>query len=318
MKEARKTFRPAIWMTLSLIFLSHHVRSQHKENSFDLANETGAYTLMSRTFSHVKDNLEGVTYVVDRSGKDTLYSIDQFLNGWVALSNDGRTIAHLTSEKQGKPLDGAVLTFYRDGKPFDTAKLFRFMEYELKDAEKLNRLPKSGWLRNDSLLHKMASNPFYITEDKLFIAMEGPKLMVFDMNAMFHIYTGNGANHFLQNYYSIPNPPLRKEYTSEEYFPTGFPKTENGKRLEDIVGGSLNRTLCTPEQATYRIQISFRLNTDGSTQILKAEVFSTQSNEEQPSESEKLSKALNGLKCQTALLPPDHPAWIFSGNIWLN
>ncbi|MBI1287383.1 MAG: hypothetical protein GC178_07355 [Flavobacteriales bacterium] len=292
-------------------------RSQHKEVSYELINEIGTFKLTSLTFSHEKDNREGITFVTDKTGKDTLYHLDEFLNGWVAVSNDGRTLAHLITEKNGKPLDGCQLSFFRDGKHFDTASLFRFLKYELDDVVQRDRLPESGWLRNDSLLHKMASNPFYITDDKLYISMDGPKLMVFDMNAMFHIYTGNGANHFFQNYYSIPNAPLRKEFTSEEYFPIGFPKTEDGKMVETAVASVLNDKTAIPEEAKFRAEVSLKLNADGSADIRKAAVFSTKTNEEVASESEKLKKGLNGLKFETSLLPPDHPAWIFSDNFWL-
>ncbi len=300
-----------------LLYAAPPISAQHTEVSFDLTNETGSYRLLSRTFSHEQDNREGFSCVVDRSETDTLYHLDEFLNGWVALSNDGRTIAHLETEKDGKPMDAVSLTFYRDGKHFDTAKLFRFLGQELKEAERLDRLPKSGWLRNDSLLHKMASNPFYITDDKLFISMEGPRLMVFDMNAMFHIYTGNGANHFLQNYYSIPSAPRRKEHTSEAYFPKGFPQTDNGRELETVVASILNSKISIPEEAKFRVEMSIKLNENRGVEIRNIAVFSTKTNEELQQESENLKRGLSDLKLETSLLPPGHPAWIFSGNIWL-
>lgn len=291
--------------------------SQHKEVSYDLINEVGTYKLASRTFSHEKDNREGFTFVVGRSGKDTLYHLDEFLNGWTALSNDGRTIAHMIAEKDGKPLDGVTLTFYRDGKHFDTATLFRFLKYELDEAEKHNRLSKSGWLRNDSLLHKMASNPFYITDDKLFLSMEGPRLMVFDMNAMFHIYTGNGANHFSQNYYSVPDEPFKREFDTEEFFPEGFPNTTNGRTIEIVISSALSAKTTIPEEAKYRVEVSLKLTTDGTLELRKASVFSTKTNEEISSESEKLKTALEALNLDTSLIPPKHPAWIFIGNFWV-
>jgi hypothetical protein len=291
--------------------------SQHKEVSYDLINEVGTYRIESRTFSHEKDNSEGITYVIHKKDGDTLYHIDQFLNGWVALSNDGKTVAHSLTEKNGKPLDGATMTFYRDGKHFDTATLFRFLKYELDDAEKHNRLSKSGWLRNDSLLHTMASNPFYITDNKLFLSMEGPRLMVFDMNAMFHIYTGNGANHFSQNYYSVPNPPRREEFASDVYFPKGFPNTVNGRTIETVISSALSAKTAIPEEAKYRVEVSLKLTTDGTMELRKASVFSTKTNEEIVSESEKLKTALEASNFDTSLIPPKHPAWIFTGNFWL-
>lgn len=303
-----------IFLLLLIPFLGW---SQHKEVSYDLINEVGTYRLESRTFSHEKDNLEGITYVIHKKDGDTLYHIDQFLNGWVALSNDGRTIAHSLTEKNGKPLDGATMTFYRDGKHFDTATLFRFLKYELDEAEKHNRLSKRGWLRNDSLLHKMASNPFYITDDKLFLSMEGPKLMVFDMNAMFHIYTGNGANHFSQNYYSVPNPPRREELTSEEYFPEGLPKTTEGKSVANELTAHLKLKEAIPEEAKLRVEVEFKLNATGTFELRNATVYSIISNKEDEALSEKLKALLNGLNFDTSSIPPNHPSWIFSHIFWL-
>jgi len=291
--------------------------AQYKGVSYELRNEIGTYILTSKTFSHRIDNEEGITYVTDKTGEKSLYHFDEFLNGFVGLSNDGRTIVHVQSEKNSEPLLSLKITMYRDGKKFDTAELGKLLKYELDDVEKRQALPKSGWLRNDSLLHKMASNSFYITDDKAFVSIEGPKLQVFDMNQMFHIYTGNGANHFMQNYYSIPNLPFRTEFTSPEYFPKGFPKTENGEESKAILAKLLDAKTAIPEEATFRVEIEIKLNDNTTIEVRKAAVFSTKTNELDEKRTQILKTGLSALKMETSLLPPNHPAWIFSENFWL-
>ncbi len=291
--------------------------AQYKGVSYELRNEIGTYILTSKTFSHRIDNEEGITYVTDKTGEKSLYHFNEFLNGFVGLSNDGRTIVHVQSEKNSEPLSRLKITMYRDGKKFDSAELGKLLKYELDDIEKRQALPKSGWLRNDSLLHKMAGNSFYITDDKVFVSIEGPKLQVFDMNQMFHIYTGNGANHFMQNYYSIPNLPFRTEFTSSEYFPKGFPKMENGEEFEAILAKLLDAKTAIPEEATFRVEIEIKLNDDTTIEVRKAAVFSTKANEFDEKKTETLKTGLNELKLETSLLPPNHPSWIFSENFWL-
>jgi hypothetical protein len=187
----------------------------------------------------------------------------------------------------------------------------------LDDAVKRQSLPKSGWLRNDSLLHKMASNAFYVTDDKVFISTDGPLLHVLDMNQMLHIYTGNGANHFMQNYFSIPNLPFRTEFTSAEYFPKGFPQTENGQEFVDALIDMMAVKKAIPEDAKFRVEIELKLNDDGFFNLEHANVFSTITNELDQKRTEILKTGLKQLKLQTLLLPPNHPAWIFSENFWL-
>lgn len=306
--------RIILLISLSLPFW---VSAQNKSISYELKNEIGTYKLSSLTFSHQQDNEEGITYVTDKTGTDTLYHIDQFLNGFVGLSNDGKTIAHVQTEKKGEPLAKMKVTFYRDGKKFDKAEFGKFLKYELDEAVKRHRLPKSGWLRNDSLYHKMAGNAFYVTEDKLFLSSEGPLLHVFDMNQLFLIYTGNGANHFLQNYYSIPNPPLRTEFDSREYYPEGFPDTKKGELLKNLVANALNTTFAIPEEATLRIELEFLVEESGNTTIRKADVYRIKANEFDKEKTEVLNKGLKGIELSPNRLPPNHPAWIFNGNVWL-
>ncbi|MCF8275844.1 MAG: hypothetical protein K9J17_03840 [Flavobacteriales bacterium] len=291
--------------------------AQYKGVSYELRNEIGTFKLTSLTFSHRIDNEEGITYVTDKTGKDTLYSMDQFLNGFVGLSNDGKTIVHVQSEKNSLPLNKSILTFYRNGEKFDAAELGKLIKYELDDAVKKERLPRSGWLRNDSLLHTMASNSFYITDDKVFISTDGPLLHAFDVNEMFHVYTGNGANHFMQNYYSIPNMPFRSEFNSSEYFPKEFPKTENGEEFNTVLEKILGNEISIPEEAKWRVEIEFLLNSDGTFSSRKTTVYSINSNKTDAEKSQVLKDELGKLKFETSLLPPKHPSWLFSNNFWL-
>ena len=290
--------------------------AQYKGVSYQLRNEVGTYNLTSLGVSHRVDNEEGTTYVTDKAGKDTLYSIPQFLNGFVGLSNDGRTVAHLQSERNSVPLEPCVLTFYRDGKKFDSATLKPLLKYELDEAIKQQSLPKSSWLRNDSLLHTMASNAFYVTDDKVFVSTDGPLLHVLDMNQMLHVYTGNGANHFMQNYYAIPNLPFRTEFSSAEYFPRGIPETEGGRSLSALIARAAQLTITIPEEALYRVEIAVLIRADGSSEIRKAEVFSTKTNQRDDKLSEMLKANLRTSAFQTSTIPPNHPAWIFTENFW--
>jgi len=304
---------------LALILLPILSFAQHKSVSFEMMNEIGTYKLVSLTFSHELDNTEGVTYVLSKHDGhfDTVYQIGQFLNGWVAMSNDGQTVAQLISEQGKEPLDNSVLSMYRNGKLFDSAKLDRLVHYELKSATVRNRIHKSGWLRNDSIFHKMATHPFYVTDDKLFLSFDNPKLAVFDLNQMFHIYTGNGANHFLQNYYSLPNAPRRTEFDSDEYFPNDFPKTQKGNAFVDVFSKDLELKTAIPEEAKFRAEVELKLNVDGSFGLREAVIYSIASNREDKELSSKFKALVEGLKFDTSLIPPNHPSWIFSQIFWL-
>jgi hypothetical protein len=303
---------------LILIFLIPAMcAAQHKGVSFKMSNEVGTFQLTSLTFSHRIDNTDGITYVTDRSGKDTIYRLNGFLSGYVGLSNDGRTIVELRTEKEGAALKRSVITFYRNGEKFESAELNQFLKYELDEAIRYGRIPNSGWLKNDSLLHKMASNAFYVTDDRVYLSFDGPILQVFDINRMFHIYTGNGANHFMQNYHSIPHLPLRTEYNSSEYFPKGFPKTEIGITLEETVSAILQSKSSIPEEARYRVELELRVLNNGTDSIIRSKVFDIRKNVESEEDSKRLFEELSKLKFDTTLLPPAHPVWIFHGNLWL-
>ena len=86
-------------------------------------------------------------------------------------------------------------------------------------SERLYELPVDqannpiGVLLNDTIIHKMAENPFFIDSDKLFLCTKPATLNVFDINTGEVIYVGPGRNHFTQNYYSIPTPPYKQSYT---------------------------------------------------------------------------------------------------------
>ncbi len=304
-------------LTAILLLLPSLIKAQHTGFSFELSNEIGTYKLTSLTFSHRQDNTEGVTYVVSKRNGDTIYQIDAFLNGYVALSTDGKTIAHLLTEINDKPLNESTLTFYRDGKKYESTKLNRFIKYYLDEKIAKKKLSEKGWLRNDSLLHKMASNPFYITEDKVYISFDNPTLSVFDLNRMFHVYTGNGANHFSQNYYSVPNAPYRVEYNSEEYSPKEFPRTVDGRTFEGLLSKTFAKQTCNPDSAKIKVLVAFKLSKDGITEIRKADVQNAKSGKLNEGKTASLKSILEGTSFQIDLFPPDHSAWVFSTVFWL-
>lgn len=304
-------------LVLVLILIPFLSIAQHKSVSYELMNEIGTYKLISLTFSHELDNSEGITYVIHKQDGDTVYQLEEFLNGWVALSNNGQTIAHLVSEKDKEPLDHSLLSMYRNGKKFDTAQLERLVHYELISAKSRDRLPTSGWLRNDSIYHQMATHPFYITEDRLYLSFDKPTLAVFDLNQLFHIYTGDGANHFHQNYYSLPNAPYRVEYSSEEYFPQSFPQTKSGGSLIDAVSALLKIEKTIPNEAKFRMEIEFKLDVSGHTEWRNTTIYDLATNAMNEEKSNELKSILENLQFQTSTIPPKHPAWIFSKIVWL-
>lgn len=291
--------------------------AQYKGVSYQLRNETGTYYLTSLTVSHHIDNIEGTTYVTDKLEKDTLYQINQFLNGFVALSSDGRTVVHLKSEHHGLPLENAVLEIYRDGNKLPELQLTTLLKYSLDEAKNKQALPPSGWLRNDSLLHVMASNAFYCTDDKVFVSTSEPRLQVLDMNMINIIYTGNGANHFMQNYYAIPNLPFRSEFTTEEYFPKKIPATKNGQHFTDVLSATTGMQISIPEEAKYRVEINLFVDKSGKSEIRNARVYAVTSNQLEKEKTEQLKQNFPALEYNTATIPPRHPAWVFSQKFWM-
>jgi hypothetical protein len=304
-------------LLFAALFNSVFTCAQHKGFSYELQNDVGAFQVVSLTVTHAVDNSEGVTFVINKHTKDTLYQIDDYLHGWVGLSRDGQTLAHLISELKGEALDQSQLAIYRNGNKFDKAKLSRLISYQLSDTKLRGQLSKKGWLKNDSVLHKMASNPFYVSEDKLFISFDDPKLSVFDLNKMFHIYTGNGANHFTLNYYSIPNAPFRTNYDWGEYIPNGFPNLKNGMNTGETLAEGLSSEIAIPEMAKFRANLIIKLKDNGNFELREADVYNTSSNEKMDSLSHELVHEIEHLKFKTDLIPPNHPAWIFEVNFWL-
>jgi hypothetical protein len=134
---------------------------------------------------------------------------------------------------------------------------------------------------------------------------------------MLHIYTGNGANHFMQNYYSIPNLPFRTEFTTSEYFPKEIPVTENGRYFGATIANAAKLITAIPEEAIYRVEVDVLIRQDGSSEIRKAAVFSTKTNVLDQKLSEQLKANLPTVNFQTATIPPKHPAWVFSESFWL-
>ncbi|MGB0368479.1 MAG: hypothetical protein ACPGD8_03680 [Flavobacteriales bacterium] len=306
-------FRISILLLLSSLFAN----AQHKGFSYELQNEVGTFELVSLTVTYKTDNTEGVTYVIHKQSSDTVYRLNEYLNGWVGLSRDGRTIAHLVSETKGVALEQSQFRLYRDGKLFKEANLDKLIHYDLQEARLKNQLSKNGWLKNDSALHKMATSSFYVSDDKLFISFSEPKLTVFDLNQMFRIYTGNGANHFTLNYYSIPNAPFRTNYDWEEYLPNGFPKTLQGDSIEQVISTLTGKTACTAENALLQATVEIKLLADGNFELRKAVVSNTGSNEKEETLSKLLAEQMKNLQFSTTLLPPQHPAWVFEANVWL-
>lgn len=310
-------------LVLALIFLPFLGFSQHKSLSYELVNEVGSFKLISLTYSHKIDNTEGITYVVDYRKGDTLYQINQFLNGWVALSNNGQTIAHLISEIDKEALEQSQLTFFRFGKPYPTSKLGRLASYELAETKALNRLPGNGWLRRDSVYHKMAANAFYSTDDKLFLSFEEPKLEVIDLNLTYRIFTGRGVNHFYQNYYSIPNPPYRTYMESEAFFPPKVPRLKSGN-LPELIARSLKKKLVqTQDNAGYAASFHMLLKSNGKLDIRSAFVYSVSATDpgytgkRLDDLSDTLKSVLESAEMDVNQIPPNHLAWIFETIVWL-
>ena len=304
-------------LVLVLILIPFLSLAQHKSLSYELTNEVGTFQLLSLGTSHDPDNTDGITWVIQKATGDTFYFVNQFLGGWVAVSNDGATIAHLVSEKSGQALDSSQLSFFRFGKLAKSASLEKLVDAELKEVMALNRLPKSGWLRNDSIYHKMASNPFYVTDDRVYISLDGPQLNVFDINKMYRIYNGNGANHFFQNYHSIPNPPYRQYMDDEEFFPEEFPMSTNGASIEDLIANGIRRRTTSQDKASSKAEIVFKLKSDGRFELKKATVYRISNNEKSDKESQLLKELIEQTSFDTSLIPPSHPAWVFKRIVWL-
>lgn len=152
--------------------------------------------------SHI-ENLANKAVVINKLG-DTVQVIDRRLVGHVAVSNNGHTVAEWLTDGNDSLRLKPRLTFFRAGQSPIVAYTEPSLEQELANFK------GKGWLRGDSLYHRMAKNPFYVDEDRLYLSQEDGILAVFDLSTARLIYAGKGANHFLQNYYSIPSAPYRK------------------------------------------------------------------------------------------------------------
>lgn len=140
------------------------------------------------------------TFVIDKAG-DTTCVIPVALKGSVAVSKDGRTIAEWVAEGDTARLRRPRLTFYRQCKE----ALITYTDPSI--ANEMARWGGKGFIRNDSLYHQMAKNPFFLDGEKLFMGMADGTMAVFDMKSLQVVYAGSGANHFKQNYFSIPARP---------------------------------------------------------------------------------------------------------------
>ena len=149
------------------------------------------------------ENLSNRAVVLSKLG-DTVQVIDRRLDGHIAVTNNGQTVAEWRTEASGNLSSKPQLTFFRAGRDPVVAQTEPSIEGEL------NQFNAKGWLRGDSLYHRMAENPFFVDGDRLFLCQEEGILAVFDLNNLQVLYAGKGANHFLQNYHSIPSGPFRK------------------------------------------------------------------------------------------------------------
>jgi|GEM_PF-5417673 len=140
------------------------------------------------------------SFLIDKHG-DTTCVIPVALKGSVAISKDGRTIAEWVAEGDTARLRRPRLTFYRQCKE----ALVTYTDPSI--ANEMARWGGKGFIRNDSLYHQMAQNPFFLDGEKLFLGMEDGTMAVFDMKSLQVVYAGSGANHFKQNYHAIPAGP---------------------------------------------------------------------------------------------------------------
>ncbi len=190
--------------------------SQSIPKPFELRNQNGKYFLVSIPPS---DSTEAMTIVFSKNDTSEQYRFSLFLDEFVALSQDGQKIVNYLSEppfisKSGKSNDSSAVAFFLRGKMKGLFPLGPII------SDRLNELPivkgkPQGWIENDSIVHLMALNPFYVDEDKVFISTAPMKLNAFDLNSRNLLYYGPGRAHFTENYYSIPLQPYREELKAE-------------------------------------------------------------------------------------------------------
>ena len=201
---------------LSLLLLPILSSAQDRPKPFELRNQNGSHFLVSIPPS---DSAKALTVVFSKKDTAELYRFPLFLDNHVGLSNDGRKIINYLSElpfapKDAQSNDSTAAAFFVDGIMKGIVPLGPIISH------RLNELPKKegqyhGWVENDSIIHQMALNPFYVDEDKVFISTSPMKLNAFDLNSFQLLYYGPGRAHFTENYYSIPLAPYREVLMAE-------------------------------------------------------------------------------------------------------
>jgi hypothetical protein len=192
------------------------VWSQTLPEPFELRNQNGKFFLVSIPPS---DKAKALTVVFSKKDTTEQYRFPLFLDEFAGLSQDGQKIVNYLSDppfqtKSGNPTDSSAAAFFLQGKIKGLFPLGPII------SNRLNELPitkgkRQGWVEKDSVIHKMALNPFYIDEDRVFISTGPMKLNAYDINSRNLLYCGPGRSHFTENYYSIPLQPYREELKTE-------------------------------------------------------------------------------------------------------
>lgn len=183
---------------------------------FELRNQNGKFFLVSIPPT---DSAKALTIVFSKKDTTEQYRFPLFLEEFVGLSQDGQKVVNYLSDppflsKSGKKTDSSAVAFFLQGKMKGLFPLGPVI------SDRLNELPiikgkHQGWVEKDSVIHKMALNPFYIDEDRVLISTSPMKLSAFDINSKDLLYFGPGRSHFTENYYSIPLQPYREELKAE-------------------------------------------------------------------------------------------------------
>ena len=194
------------------VFSTVLVHGQDRPKPFELRNQNGKFFLVSTPPS---DSTKALTVVFAKEDTSEQYRFPLFLDEFVGLSQDGQKIVNYLSNppfvsKSEKPNDSSAVAFFLQVKINGLFPLGPII------SDRLNELPmvkgkRQGLVENDSIIHQMALNPFYIDEDKVFISTAPMKLSAFDINSRNLLYYGPGRAHFTENYYSIPIQPYREE-----------------------------------------------------------------------------------------------------------
>lgn len=192
------------------------VYGQERPEPFELRNQNGKYFLVSIPPS---DSTNALTIVFSKKDTTEQYRFSLFLDEFAGLSQDGQKIVNYMSEppfqsKSGKETDSSAVAFFLKGEMKGLFPLGPIISHRLNELPMI-RGNRQGWVENDSIIHIMALNPFYVDEDKVFISTAPMKLSAFDLNSRNLLYFGPGRSHFTENYYSIPLQPYREELKLE-------------------------------------------------------------------------------------------------------